>query len=1008
MRKLKKVIISSSENESATSINLETLTTLSEKLLMQAENFTVLSDAAASVFISLSVEKVDLDYFSKYKAGIPFGTLDKIKNAISEYKKQGLTPEGLAQLALGLEADERLKASDVSKIYEQYQKFCSEARAYEIGDLYHSLSLVKPENFGNHFRTIYSKVDLIIIDGFDEFTSPEIEILKKLDSVDGVRVFINLDYYEKNELLFAHLDNTHSKLVAFGFREVSGLTNGERSIFTDYFRKNFFNKLQPVTAPEFLDENIFSIEAIDFEEEVQFIASSIKTLITSECVNPSHIAVVFNNIDNYSQLLRSTFILNGIPFNLTDRLKLSNAQPVIAVLSFLEILENDFYYKSIAKALNSSFIDIDLNINSILNSASALKVTSGFKNWINSIDERIKYLKEIDDDYAVDEIIQNLKNAKSDLLRIDELLQPFKEKLNPIRFKEALFNLIQVLGINKTVLNLNDEFAEQNIKSVTLFVEMVNELFGLFQIYSNGEQKDFDYYLYQLRTACNWARYNTKERSDHGVLLTTVNEIRGLKFDYLFIGGLYDGNFPLKYNPEFFLSGDFRKKERNHQTEERFHFYQSLNAWEKRLTLSYPLFEGERQLSKSILLDELEQIVKIQEIDKKEYQSLIYNMKDYLLNFKSLSDHFQTQQPQLKTAITKILNINKIRLDSPFSDSVYNGFLISPYEIISGEAKETLAKLSDRTYSISQLESYAKCPMQFFLERILKLSNEEEPTEEFELTEIGLILHNTFFEFYSKITNEQIVLQNCNDSVFNYALEQIFEIAEEIYSQYGSQSISKFAAREKIFGMNGDYRDSILYKFLETERNEENGFVPSHFEVSFGGKTPGKNDELLSSENPLEVNDVKIRGKIDRIDLNEQKQEYSIVDYKLGLNKPTQQDLESGIALQIPIYMYATSKLLNERKNAKFEPHFPYIYSLKYDPDSFGKTVVKVSRKKLSDNEVYEMNYKLIETANEKIKEYVNSITSGRFNITQLENYKEKACKYCNFKTVCRVDELLD
>ena len=50
-----------------------------------------------------------------------------------------------------------------------------------------------------------------------------------------------------------------------------------------------------------------------------------------------------------------------------------------------------------------------------------------------------------------------------------------------------------------------------------------------------------------------------------------MNEIRGLNFDYLFISGLCDGDFPTRYSPEIFFSGAYVKSEIYHQTEERYH-----------------------------------------------------------------------------------------------------------------------------------------------------------------------------------------------------------------------------------------------------------------------------------------------------------------------------------------------------------------------------------------------------------------------------------------------------
>ena len=63
LRNLKKTFIDSSPNQVSTGINIETLTTISNRLLRQSESFVELSEAASSVFIKKSAEKLSFKYF---------------------------------------------------------------------------------------------------------------------------------------------------------------------------------------------------------------------------------------------------------------------------------------------------------------------------------------------------------------------------------------------------------------------------------------------------------------------------------------------------------------------------------------------------------------------------------------------------------------------------------------------------------------------------------------------------------------------------------------------------------------------------------------------------------------------------------------------------------------------------------------------------------------------------------------------------------------------------------
>ena len=64
LRDLKKKIISNFIDRPVSKINIETLTTLTNKLLKEKQSFTSLSEAAASVLIKETAEELKLSYFA--------------------------------------------------------------------------------------------------------------------------------------------------------------------------------------------------------------------------------------------------------------------------------------------------------------------------------------------------------------------------------------------------------------------------------------------------------------------------------------------------------------------------------------------------------------------------------------------------------------------------------------------------------------------------------------------------------------------------------------------------------------------------------------------------------------------------------------------------------------------------------------------------------------------------------------------------------------------------------
>ena len=122
-RQLKKEIISEVPDQSTEQLNIETLSTLSANLLAVTKNFYPLSDPAATVLIKKSIEKIKLKYFTNYTENFPAGTLEKLKSVISEYKRQGFSPENVITDSSDLKISDKNKAHDISEIFKNFLKF---------------------------------------------------------------------------------------------------------------------------------------------------------------------------------------------------------------------------------------------------------------------------------------------------------------------------------------------------------------------------------------------------------------------------------------------------------------------------------------------------------------------------------------------------------------------------------------------------------------------------------------------------------------------------------------------------------------------------------------------------------------------------------------------------------------------------------------------------------------------------------------------------------------------
>ncbi len=336
-------------------------------------------------------------------------------------------------------------------------------------------------------------------------------------------------------------------------------------------------------------------------------------------------------------------------------------------------------------------------------------------------------------------------------------------------------------------------------------------------------------------------------------------------------------------------------------------------------------------------------------------------------------------------------------------ESKYGGVLSDD---LTTELREELSKLKDKQYSVTQLETYAKCPYKYFAERVLHLNTLEEPAEEMEAFELGSLLHLILYRFYSELAEKNIVLQSADDKTFAKAEKILFNTAVEKISDLKLNSALTFYEKEKILGIGGDKKNSILYKFLLEERNGTDGFIPEYFEAVFGEIESGGTDSEISNKEFL-VGNVNLRGKIDRIDINEVEKTIKIIDYKLSGKAPTKNEILDGLSLQLPLYLYAAKELINAQIKKDYKPFGSEIYSLKFNSNNFGPKLIKISRSRSDEKDkIVEMAEDMIKICIDSIKKYVDEIASGKFNLSELEDRENKVCRYCNFRSICRIQEV--
>ena len=385
----------------------------------------------------------------------------------------------------------------------------------------------------------------------------------------------------------------------------------------------------------------------------------------------------------------------------------------------------------------------------------------------------------------------------------------------------------------------------------------------------------------------------------------------------------------------------------------------------------------------------------------------------------------------MRPLIKHAVEVEKSR-EQTDNHSPYEGFLVK--DELTPEGWSDLKKLRNKPYSVTELETYAKCPFQYFVSKVLmsKVKKDEDEDEPSSL-EKGSLIHDVLFEFH---TNRR---DNEDPPIAQYCCDTLTEAKNQLDGILVTKSREKRDERSEIDENNLFWKIEIeklraaLHKWIEAEHAYDLHVMPRYFEVCFG-RSPGQRDPELSCPDQIPIGNVQMEGKIDRIDIGEGY--FNVVDYKTGSTLPKKQNILEGRALQIPIYLQIAKKLLDEEGKTELEPAAGLFHKIrlaecevelgigrkdlngirykKYNGSEWGKC--GATSKQLLDEEVF---YEILTRVSGYVDQYVESISEGIFPlITRVDTFvnseeegdtpvvpkdKTEPCNYCAYKRSCRV-----
>ena len=617
-----------------------------------------------------------------------------------------------------------------------------------------------------------------------------------------------------------------------------------------------------------------------------------------------------------------------------------------------------------------------------------------FIEFNNNYTHDVFEFNHLDDEivFVINDIINNHKDNLNDvyLVNIDDnycssikrLFKLFNLNIN-LKEQNSIYSIKEVQDFLKN-LKTNLEIDLNLIENI----EIKNKIIDLINKYNIV---DIDKYNVQIIESEMKNIYLDHKVYEQAVNVIGINDIY-LKDKYYYIMNFNQGSVPKIFHDDKFIKDVYREKIGLNTSLDNLNNYKKmvvdkLNNYEN-IIITYKLKDNYKNYIKSPLLDELGLDVK-SDVKKDYNHSNSYNKIEFAKMLDNYTN-FNVLNKDVYDLYATYGDINYMKYDNSFKNvsfSLLKKYINRPINI-----------------SYSSMDSFFKCKFRYYINNLLCLGDFEDTIQTF----IGNLFHDSLSKMYNK----------------NFDLRK----------EYNNYLKDKKLTNKELFYVNKLYPE--LEKIIETIR--------IHDRHSLFNDALTEHNVFIEKDKNLDIN---VKGYIDKVKiLKEGSNTYvSIIDYKTGNTELSLNNINYGLNMQLPMYLYLIKKDMNnvnvvgfylqkildsktinskDYKKDEFDSLKLIGYTIneedlieKFD-DTYTKSDV-IKSMKITKNGFYkyaklvseeEIN-KIIDIVDDHINEVVNSIKEGDFKINPKRiNDKLLGCQYCGFKDLCfkREEDIVD
>lgn len=924
-----KTIVNLSPGRGTMDIDILSFDRLAKRVFEEAglNSLKVLDDTGKCLIIRKIIEenKNKLSVFgSKAKMA---GFIDEMKSMISELYQYGVGEKELDEMLKISEKKPLLyaKISDIRLIMENLKTYLEDKFIMNEELLQRVCELI-PES-----KLI--KDSYIVFDEYTGFTPVQYKVIGYLlKYASQVNVALTIRDGDKTDFskvncaadIFGITIKTLNKLKRIADEQQIELHSD--IILKSSYRWNNKNEFK------YLEENIFKFGKKPFnldndnlsihmcgntDDETEYVAYTIKKLVSSQNIRYKDIAVITADIDTYYRSITENFGKHDIPCFIDHKRNIITNPMVESIRAVLEIINENYSYETVFRYLKCGMSSLGRDEIDRLENYVIRWGIRGYKKYSSEFkteDERINQARE--------KLMQDTQ----------ELYEVFKKKkgITVRQAMTAIYNMVTKLNMDIKLDIMRKYFEDgKNLsmaKEYTQVYEKVMELFDKIVFLIGDEVISINELTAILDSGFEDIKVGIVPPTLDRVVVGDTQRTRLNNIKVLFFIGVNDGLIP-KSEPR---GGILTQAERSFLAEgnielaptarenafiQKYYLYLMLTKMSDRLYLSFKRINGDGSSARqSYLINSFIKMFRGIKITDEENTKDV-PVTDRITNIstaeayvsESVYDYIADTMSSADRVIFREVYLACVRENVNFTD-VINATIFenNPSKIDTAIAKVLYGE--NLLNSVSRLERFAACAYEHFIYYGLAL----QPRREYEVNraDIGSIYHKAIELFFRKINGRNILWDKMDSELRDMLIN---ESVNEAVDLSGNDVFADNA--RNAFTINRVKRMAEKTAWILQEQIVAGSFVPKDFEIRFSSDY-GLDELKYIFEDGGQMG---LKGVIDRIDYyNDGDDIYiKIVDYKSGSKKLDINDVYNGLQLQLVLYMEAAVELTKKRNPDK-------------------------------------------------------------------------------------------